>query len=207
MLGRALRRRVQALPRVFAEESQRDVVGRASPRLDRQQLRRHARDVRGDRDESLRAHAGRQQRLVRVTEGRLGDREGRLLAQGAGEAARVRARAGAGASRPEAGARDRSAGSFSAGSIETGVLAVRLVDGDVGEPVEDLRAAVLRLAAAQQLRALVDERRAHVAGDEVGVVEHRLQERDVGGHAADAELGERAPRAHDGRARSPGRGR
>ena len=70
--------------------------------------------------------------------------------------------------------------------------AVGLVHGDVGEPVEDLGAAVLRHAAAQQLRALVDERGAEVAGDECRVVEHALEEGDVGGDTSDAELGEGA---------------
>ena len=44
------------------------------------------------------------------------------------------------------------------------VRAVRLVHGDVREPVEDLGAAVLRDAAAHELGPLVDERRAEVAG-------------------------------------------
>ena len=70
--------------------------------------------------------------------------------------------------------------------------AVGLVHGDVGEPVEDLGAAVLRHSTAQQLRALVDERGAEIAGDECRVVEHALEEGDVGGDASDAELGEGA---------------
>ena len=42
-----------------------------------------------DRDEVLRAHARREQRLVGVAEGRLGDGERGLLAQGAGEPGRA----------------------------------------------------------------------------------------------------------------------
>ena len=48
------------------------------------------------------------------------------------------------------------------------------------------------LARRQQLRALVDERRRHAARAEIRVIEHGLQERDVRGDPADAELRDRA---------------
>ncbi len=51
----------------------------------------------------------------------------------------------------------------------------------------------------QQIRALFDERRAEVARDERRVIQHRTQERDVRGDAADAELREGALGPCDGR--------
>ena len=76
---------------------------------------------------------------------------------------------------------------------QLGPFAVRLVHRDVGEVGEQLRAAVGGVARGEQVRALLDERRGDLPGPEVRVVEHGLQERDVGGHAADAELGHGAP--------------
>ncbi len=79
-------------------------------------------------------------------------------------------------------------------------FAVGLVDRDLGKPGQELGAAVRGDPRLQQLGAFVDERRGHVAGDEVGIVQDGLQERDVGGHAADAELGQGAAgTGHGGR--------
>ncbi len=75
---------------------------------------------------------------------------------------------------------------------------MRLVDRHVGEVGEQLGAAVGGGAGGQQVRALLDEGGGDPAGLEVGVVQDRLQERDVGGHATDAELGDRAPGPADG---------
>ena len=69
---------------------------------------------------------------------------------------------------------------------------VRPVHGHVGEPVEDLRATVLGHVTAHQPGALLDERGRHIARQEVGIVEDGLQERDVRGDAAEAELREGA---------------
>jgi hypothetical protein len=63
------------------QEAQGDVVGGAAPRLDREQLRGGAGDVAGDGEQVLRAHPGRQQRLVRVAEGGVGDGQRRPRAQ------------------------------------------------------------------------------------------------------------------------------
>ena len=165
----------EALPRVFAEESEGDVVRRPAPRLDGEELGRHPGDVGCHRDEVLRAHARREQRLVRVAECRLGDRERSLLTKCGGEAdgaelqqalARPGWRRGREIDRRQLLDRVHARGG----------LAVRLVDRDVGEPVQDLRAPVLRHASAHEPGALVDERRAEVAGDERRVLEHRLEE-------------------------------
>ena len=73
-------------------------------------------------------------------------------------------------------------------------LAVRLVDGDVGEVGQQPRGAVAADLRLEELRVVLDERRGHAARGEVGVGEHGLEEADVGGDAADAELQQRAPR-------------
>ncbi len=75
--------------------------------------------------------------------------------------------------------------------------AVRLVDRDVGQVAEQLAAAVAGAPGLDELRVGLDERRRDPPGREVGVGEDGLQERDVGGDAADAELRDRAPRLLD----------
>jgi hypothetical protein len=197
-VGQRLAHLGEPLPRVLAEEAQGDVVGGAAPRLHREQLGGEARDVRHDRHEVLGAHARREQRLVRVAEGRLGDGERGLGAQGGGEAGRSQLE------QTLARARGRGPCEIDLGQLARGVdrspaVAVRLVDGDIGEPVEDLGAAVARLPSAHEPGALLDERGRHVAGEEVGVVEHRLQEGDVGRHPAQAEFREAPPCAPHGR--------
>ena len=61
--------------------AQRDVVGGTTPGFQRQQLRHAARDMPGDRQQVPAAHPGGQQRLVRVAERGVGDRQRRLAAQ------------------------------------------------------------------------------------------------------------------------------
>ena len=183
---------VQPLPRVFTEEAQRHVVGGPAPRLDREQLGRKPSDVGRYSDQILRAHARGKQRLVRIAEGRLGDGERSLFAQRAGESFRAKLE------QTLARARGRLLGQIGGGKLESGgdrqrVVAVGAVDGDVDQPVQHLRAAVLGLPPAQQLGPLVDERRRQVADEESRVFEHSLQEWDVGRDPADAELGKRTP--------------
>ena len=89
-------------------------------------------------------------------------------------------------------------GSFVPGSSCVGAGAVRLVDRHLGQPASSL---VPRSAACggQQLRVLSMNDGGDVAGDEVGVLQHGLQERDVGADAADPELGQRPAGPGDGR--------
>lgn len=79
---------VEALPGVLAEEAQRDVVGGTAPCLDREQTGSEPRQVRRRGDQVLRAHTRGQERLVRVAERGVGDRQGRLRTEAAGEALR-----------------------------------------------------------------------------------------------------------------------
>ena len=75
---------------------------------------------------------------------------------------------------------------------------MRLVDRDLGEVGQQLGAAVAGAAGLQQLGVGLDEGGGDPAGPEVGVVEDGLDERDVGGDAADPELRQRPPCLVDG---------
>ena len=117
MFGHGLAQRGEPLPRVLGEEPKRDVVGRAAPRLHRQQLRGRA-GRRGRRRASRSRVRTRvaSRRLVGVAEGRVGDRERRLAraaaaANRSGPSARRRCRAPAGGGR-----RGRASGSLLRGS-------------------------------------------------------------------------------------------
>ena len=61
-----------------------------------------------------------------------------------------------------------------------GTRTIRLVHGDVGQPRENLGAAVGRWLAVEQVRTLVDERGAEVSAGEGFVGKNCLQEADVG---------------------------
>ena len=88
-VGHCLAQRGQPLPRVLLQEPQRHVVGRAAPAFDRQQLRRHPRDVGRHHQQSGGAQPGGQQRLVRIAERGLGNANGRRLFQPVREALRA----------------------------------------------------------------------------------------------------------------------
>ena len=75
---------------------------------------------------------------------------------------------------------------------------MRPVHGRVSQELEDLRPAVGAHAGVEQVRVIVDEGRRDITGAELRLGEDGAQEADVGGHAADAELRERAAGAVDG---------
>ena len=75
-VGHRLPQRSQPLPRVFLQKPKRHIVSRATPALDRQQLRRHPCDVGRHHQQAVGAHPRRQQRLVRIAEGGVGDADG-----------------------------------------------------------------------------------------------------------------------------------
>ena len=124
---------------------------------------RHPGDVAGDREQVAGAHPGREQRLVRVAERGVGDRDPVLLAQPPGEPLR-----------PELeqqlpGAVGRGHPQVDVGQLGRRVevdrrRAVRLVDGHVGEVGQQLGAAVAGAARGQQLRVGLDERRGDPPG-------------------------------------------
>ncbi len=84
-----LAQRGQAVPRVLAQEAQGNVVGRAAPGLDGEQLREQPGLGGRGRHQVAGADAGGQQRLVRVAEGGVRDGDGYLLAEGLREAFRA----------------------------------------------------------------------------------------------------------------------
>ena len=177
----------QALPRVLREEAQGDVVGRAAPRLHRQQLGGEPGDVPRDVEEVAGAHPGREEALVGVAEGRVGDRHVGACSQPARELGRAdpdeqvprpRRHGRAGVEGGELGAR----------LDERGRWAVGLVDRDVGKVGEQLGAAVPTHPRLEQLGTLVDEARRGLAALEHRVGEHRLEERDVRRDATNPEL-------------------
>ena len=74
------------------------------------------------------------------------------------------------------------------GRLERPRDALGAVDRHLAEELEELRAAVLLLRDLQQLGVGLDEGGVALPREEVGVDHHVLEERDVGLHAADAEL-------------------
>ena len=152
--------------------------------------------MRTDADQVTRADARREQRLVGVAVGRLGDGERGLGPQVLCEAG------GTELSQQVAVALRRrreqvDLGQLAAGRDRERLLAVRPVDRHIGEPVQQLRRPVARRVARQQFGALVDEGRGDVARDEGRILQHGAQEGDVGRYPADAELGQRPARSRD----------
>ena len=143
----------------------------------------------------VRPHPRGEQRLVGVAQRRVRDRE------------RLRARRSRANSRgPSSWRRCREPGGGSpcarGGQLRRRVgrrrrLAVRVVDRDLGHPAQQPAGAVAAGRRARELRALVDERRPHPAGPELGVVEQRAEEALVGPHAAHPHLLDGAPRPCD----------
>src|SRR5699024_9045329 len=80
-VGYRLAERRQALPGILRQEPQRHIVGGTTPAFQRQQLRHGVRDGGGRLQQVPCAHSRRQQRLVRVTEGGVGQSERRGLPQ------------------------------------------------------------------------------------------------------------------------------
>ena len=80
------------------------------------------------------------------------------------------------------------------------------VDGDVGDVGEELGRAVAALDRFEQLRRRVDEARRVAGVAEARMIDDVLEERQIGGDAADAEFAQRPVHARDrlGRRRRPG---
>ncbi len=122
-----------------------------------------------------------------VAEGGVGDGDLILLAQQPGELGRA-----------DVEQQLPGAGRGGHGEVDVGQLGgrldgdrcgpVRLVDGHIGQVAEQLAATVTRGPCGQQLGVGLDERGGQAPGHEVRVLEHGLQEGDVGGDATDPEL-------------------
>ena len=186
----------QPFPRILGQEAHGDIEGRAAPALQRQKLRQRPCVDPGDAGNIMRAHARGEQRLMPVAHRRVRHQHLCLFAHPRREPFR--------AERVEKLL--RAAGNS---AIEIGhdrgrrVLlghrpAARLgmaVDTDVGEVVQELGRAVLALDLREQFRRRVDEPRRIAAVAKARVVDDRLEEGEVGRHAADAEFAQRAVHA------------
>ncbi len=195
--GHVVAQRGEPLPRVLGDEPQGHVVRRPAPALHTEQLRGHPADVRGDPQQVLGPDPGGQQRLVGIPEGRVGDLGAGPRPQVGGEPL------GAELEQPLSRALGRGHGEVHPGRaldprVEPGRrLAVRLVHCDLGQPAQQLGAAVGRGVGGQQPGPLLDEGGGDVPREEVGILQHGLQERDVCADAADPELGQRPFRPGD----------
>ena len=148
--------------------------------------------MRGDLEQVAGAHAGGEQRLVGVAEGRVGDADGRSARAARRRSPPGRARRAAAWTRPAGPRPGRPPAASRAGRRGSACSPLRLVDGDVGEVAHQARPAVGGGARGEQVRVLGDERRRHPALAEVRLVEQGHEERDVGRDAAHAELGQGA---------------
>ena len=198
----------QPLPRVLLQEAQRDVVGGPAPALDATAARAVVRPTYGaTRSRSLvRTRVASSdwcasRKVVSVTSTPVRERRSAAKPSGPSSSSRCREPCGEGFAEVDAGGQ-------LVPRVEQGRrVAVRLVDRDLGQPAQQPGAAVGGHVGGQQLGSLLDERGRHVAGDEVRVGQHGLQERDVGADARGS--GTRPAPGGPGprRRRSRGRGR
>mmetsp|Transcript_15979 Transcript_15979/g.37862 ORF Transcript_15979/g.37862 Transcript_15979/m.37862 type:complete len:629 (-) Transcript_15979:82-1968(-) len=204
------------------EEAHRDVEGGAAPHLHGEAALEDVVGRLGGVHELLRAHARGEQRLVRVTVGRVGEQDALVLADGLGEALGAAlqqhlapALAVPVLARGRGVGQGRLDGGDGPDAVELGRVRAELggvaVDGDVGEVAHealDLEDVLLVGLLAtlevprgagdlEQLGVLVDEGSGHDARLEDGVREHVEEEGDVRLDAADAGLLQRALHAAD----------
>ncbi len=200
----------QPVPGVFLQESQCDVEGGAAPALEREQLRQFARDVGHDRQHVGRAHARGQQRLMAVAQRGVGDQHLLLVEHPLREAGRAQRlqplprAVGHRAAAVHLG--QHRLGQWQRGQRAAGHLGVAVHRG-LGQEAQQLGRAVAARGELQQLGRFLDEARRDLAGRKVRMVDHVLQELQVGGDTADAELAQRPVHALAGldRRRRPGR--
>ena len=133
------------------------------------------------------AYPGRQQGLVSVAKGGLGDCDSALIAQPTGELRRSDLEQELPGPSGRRHAR-RQMRQLVGGVGGRGGVAIGLVHGHVGQICEQLCAPIGGRAGREQMWMLIDEGRRQEPGTEIRIVQHRLQERDVGGYAADPEL-------------------
>ena len=140
-----------------------------------------------------------------VAESGVRDGQSRLLAQGAGEALRALLhqhltppcrRGGLGRAVERAAIRLIRLVPGVPGQLGPGIDplhpgTIGLIDGDIGQILQCTRTPVLTAVDLGQFRVGIDEVGGHIRGDELRRVQHIHQERDVGGHSANAELRQR----------------
>ena len=199
----------ETLPGIFGEKPHRDVEGRAAPAFEREQLRQPLGVGSGHRGDVFRAHARREQRLMRVPHGGVGDEKAALGPHPFGETCSRRAFRTIGASHPGLG-RARNCGTTGSRAVAGGRARSAgfgmAVDRDVGDPGQEFCRPVLALLEIEQRRSLVDEARRVIAGDEARMVDDIVQEGEIGGDTANAIFEQRAIHSADRffRRRRPG---
>ena len=201
-VGHRLPQRGQPLPRIFLQKAQRHIISRATPALHRQQLRGQPRHIRRHQQQPVGTHPGRQQRLMRIAERRIGHPEGRRILEPPGKTVRTQL------DQALLGPRGRGHRQITLRQLVGGIhrrraRPVGLVHRHIGQIVQDLGAPVGRGVRGQQLRTLIDERRRHPTRPEIRIIDHREQERDVGRHATNPELRQRTTRPGGGHREVP----
>ena len=199
-IGDFLAQGAKAFPRIFAQETHGGVEGGAAPHFQAEKLRGAARHGIGHKKHVVGTHACREEGLVGVAEGGVGEEGALLLARPLGEffgseleqllpgaGRRVDAQVDAG---------KRRGGQAGGRTIPLG-LGIS-VDRNIGEELHQLGGAVTAQLEFKECRSFVDESGGGVARAEDGVGHHVLEERHVGLHAANAELAQGAVHAVEG---------
>ena len=202
-LGHQVRHRgaqvAQALPGTFLQEAVGHVEGGTAPAFDGEKLRqvggiggRHLDHVDGP-------HPRGEQRLVPVAHGGVGDQQVPLLLHPVGHRLRALLLQQVARAHHRLGAQFRRARILDAGMRTRVALGLGMsVDGDVGDIGQHLGAAVAALEEVEELRRLVDEFRVIGVVQEGRVFEQVLDEGDVGGDPANAELAQGPVHPGDG---------
>ena len=187
---------VEPHPRILRQESVGDVERGAAPVLDREQLGADVGGRRRDARQVVAAQPRRQQRLVRVAPGGVGQPHAAILAQHAHDplgTALLQHLLGAGRRRDARHGRRRRLrrqhGQRRLGLAAHGRVAV---DDGRADVAQDARRAIAARRVLEQLGRLVDQRRVRLAVGECRVRQDVFEEREVGLDAADAELAQRA---------------
>ena len=190
---------LQALPRALAQKAERHVEGSAAPAFEREELRQVVGIGVGDLAEIVGAHPGREQRLVGVPHGGVGD-EHRRAPQ---HPRRDRLRPLRLEQRLRPGRRLLCVERWRMGvaGVRRGcgpVLHFRVaVDGGLGDVAKQAARPVARTGEGEKLRVVVDEAGCHLALPECLVAHEALEKIDVGRDPPDPELLERAAHAGD----------
>ncbi|SMX50740.1 hypothetical protein PEV8663_04786 [Pelagimonas varians] len=207
-IGHGFAQIAQALPRAFLQEPVGHIKGRPAPTFDAEQLRQVVGISGRCADHIHRPHPCRQQRLVPVAHGGVGDQQMGLRRQPIGHGLRALGlQQGFGAVTRRGGQQFRHTGRFEIrGGFGTAFDLGMPVHRDIGDIGQHLGAAIPALFELEQLWGLVDE-----FGGVLVVQKHRMFEQvfhkgDVGRHAAHAEFAQGAVHAGNRlfRRRGPG---
>ena len=207
-VGRFLSHQRQPLPRVFGEETHGHVKGRPAPAFEAEQPSHRLAISLGDSGDVVAAHSRRQQRLVRVAHGRVGDQHTLFRAHPFGEASGSQFfefLAGARFDAPLETRRHRLG--HIGGRLRAAPAFGMTVHRDIGDIVEQLGCPVLPPDRGEKLRRVVDELGGVAVVAELRVADDRFKEGQIGRHTTNAELAQSPIHSRDSlyRRRRPGR--